>query len=219
MLFIDFSSAFNTVKPHKRVNKLTSLGLHTTLCSGMLDFLTNRPQSISVGTITASTLTLDTGTPQGSILSPVLFTSIHPSNTTVKLADESTVVWLITGHDETHCREEALGDVELGQQPGLEYEGYCCVRFYLLYFILFSINTISYTDLHVTVTCPHCSRTVPCCCFIWLLYDIVLSWLFFYSLCILCQDLGLLPSLCMFVSVFLRLTPPSHPADQTHLVH
>ena len=33
MLFIDYSSAFNTIVPSKRINKLRTLGLNTSLCN------------------------------------------------------------------------------------------------------------------------------------------------------------------------------------------
>ena len=70
MLFVDFSSAFNTVSPMK----LCTLGLSTTLCNWILDFLTNRPQTVQIGGHTSSTQVLDTGDPQGCVLSPLLFT-------------------------------------------------------------------------------------------------------------------------------------------------
>jgi hypothetical protein len=60
-LFIDYSSAFNTIVPSKLVTKLRSLGLNTSLCNWILAFLTGRPQ---VGNITSTTLTLNTGVPQ-----------------------------------------------------------------------------------------------------------------------------------------------------------
>ncbi len=74
MLFVDFSSAFNRVVPHKLVKKLSNLGLNTTLCSWILDFLSNRPQNVRVGDHFSSTLTLNTGTPQGCVLSPTHIT-------------------------------------------------------------------------------------------------------------------------------------------------
>ena len=40
MLFIDYSSAFNTIAPTKLINKLRTLGLNTSLCNWILDFLT-----------------------------------------------------------------------------------------------------------------------------------------------------------------------------------
>ncbi|KAK3545736.1 hypothetical protein QTP70_011332 [Hemibagrus guttatus] len=113
MLFVDFSSAFNTTVPEKLVDKFNNLGLTTTLCSWILDFLRNRPQNVRVRNHTSATITLNTGAPQGCILSLALFTLfthdcklIHSSNTIVKFADNTTVVGLISGNDETHYREK-----------------------------------------------------------------------------------------------------------------
>ncbi|KAL0151931.1 hypothetical protein M9458_052763, partial [Cirrhinus mrigala] len=74
MLFIDFSSAFNTIIPQQLINKLHLLGLNTSLCNWILDFLTVRPQSVHVSRNTSSSTTLSTGAPQGCVLSPLLFT-------------------------------------------------------------------------------------------------------------------------------------------------
>ena len=53
---------------------------------------------------------MNTGVPQGCVLSPALFTHdctpIHASNTIVKIADDTTVVGLITNNKEAHYREE-----------------------------------------------------------------------------------------------------------------
>ncbi|CDQ93598.1 unnamed protein product, partial [Oncorhynchus mykiss] len=43
MLFIDYSSAFNTIVPSKLIIKLETLGLDPALCNWVLDFLTGRP--------------------------------------------------------------------------------------------------------------------------------------------------------------------------------
>jgi hypothetical protein len=43
MLFIDYSLEFNTIMPSKLINKLRTLGLNTSLCNWILDFLTGRP--------------------------------------------------------------------------------------------------------------------------------------------------------------------------------
>ena len=64
MLFIDYSSAFNTIVPSKLINKLRSLGLNTSLCNWILDFLTGRTQVVSVGNNTSAKLILNTGAPQ-----------------------------------------------------------------------------------------------------------------------------------------------------------
>ncbi len=73
MLFIDFSSAFNTIIPQQLIRKLNLLGLNTSLCNWILDFLTARPQSVRVSCKTSSTATLSTGAPQGCVFSPLLF--------------------------------------------------------------------------------------------------------------------------------------------------
>ncbi len=113
MLFIEFSSAFNTIIPQQLINKLNLLGLNNSLCNWILDFLTGRPQSVRVGHNTSSTTTLSTGAPQGCVLSPLLFTLLthdctakFSSNHIIKFADDTTVVGLISNNDETHYREE-----------------------------------------------------------------------------------------------------------------
>ncbi len=113
MLFIDFSSAFNTIIPQQLINKLNLLGLNNSLCNWILDFLTGRPQSVRVGHNTSSTTTLSTGAPQGCVLSPLLFmllthdcTAKFSSNHIIKFADDTTVVGLISNNDETQYREE-----------------------------------------------------------------------------------------------------------------
>ncbi|KAI3371034.1 hypothetical protein L3Q82_023513 [Scortum barcoo] len=49
LLFIDFSSAFNTVIPSKLITKLTDLGISSLMCNWLLDFLTSRPQHVLSG--------------------------------------------------------------------------------------------------------------------------------------------------------------------------
>ncbi len=113
MLFIDFSSAFNTIIPQQLTHKLVQLGLNTSLCNWLLDFLNGRPQAVRVGINTSSTITLNTGAPQGCVLSPLLFTLLthdctpsHNSNLFIKFADDTTVVGLISNRDETNYRRE-----------------------------------------------------------------------------------------------------------------
>ncbi|KAI2645940.1 hypothetical protein H4Q32_025291 [Labeo rohita] len=117
MLFIDFSSAFNTIIPQQLINKLNLLGLNTSLCNWILDFLTGRPQSVRVGRNTSSTTTLSTGAPQGCVLSPLLFTLLthdctakFSSNHIIKFADDTTVAGLISNNDETPYRERNSAD-------------------------------------------------------------------------------------------------------------
>ncbi len=113
MLFVDYSSALNTIVPATLVAKLQNLGLNRSLCSWILDFLTGRSQVVRMGNNTSSPLTLNTGAPQGCVLSPLLYslythdcTATHSSNVIVKFADDTTVIGLITDNDETAYRAE-----------------------------------------------------------------------------------------------------------------
>jgi hypothetical protein len=61
----------------------------------------------------SATLILNTGSPQGCVLSPFLYSLFthdcvakHDSNTIIKFADDTTVVGPITNNDVTAYREE-----------------------------------------------------------------------------------------------------------------
>lgn len=115
MLFIDYSSAFNTIIPDILIPKLRHLGLPSSTCSWIKDFLINRPQQVKLGHHLSTTRTLSTGSPQGCVLSPLLYSlytfdcsPIHPENIIVKFADDTTVVGLITEGKEEAYRDEVL---------------------------------------------------------------------------------------------------------------
>ena len=72
MLFIDYSSAFNTIEPSKLITKLRTLGLNTSLSNWIQDFLTGRSQVVRAGNNISATLILNTGARHGCVLSPLL---------------------------------------------------------------------------------------------------------------------------------------------------
>ncbi|MCI4378698.1 hypothetical protein PGIGA_G00218730 [Pangasianodon gigas] len=99
MLFIDYSSAFNTVIPHRLSKKLLALGLTPSLCNWVLNFLTDRPQSVRVGNRTSG---------------------IRTTNTRIiKFADDTTVIGLITGGEATSYRREVAGLIAWCQENNL----------------------------------------------------------------------------------------------------
>ncbi|KAK1783993.1 hypothetical protein P4O66_004506 [Electrophorus voltai] len=89
------------------------LGLHTSLCDWISNFLTDRPQSVRVGNCASSTLTFSTGAPQGCVLSPLVYslytyncTATSSSNIIVKFADDTVVMGLISDNDKRAYLEE-----------------------------------------------------------------------------------------------------------------
>ena len=100
MLFLDFSSAFNTSSFPHLVDRLGPLGFSHS----------QRPQSVQVSKNTSSVITLSTGSPQGCVLLFTLMThNCVPRATTnhiVKFADDTTVVGLIRDDHDLTYRDE-----------------------------------------------------------------------------------------------------------------
>ncbi len=117
ILFVDFSSAFNTIIPDTLQNKLTQLSVPTYICQWITSFLTDRQQLVRLGKFSSSPRssrsTISTGAPQGCVLSPLLFsfytkdcTSKDPSVKLLKFADDTTLIGLIQDGDEYAYRQE-----------------------------------------------------------------------------------------------------------------
>ena len=100
--FLDFSSAFNTIFPSKLFDKIQSLGVPQSMSLWILDFLLNWPQVVKVGDNLSSSVTLSTGTPQGCVLSPMLYSlfthdclSCYVRTKILKFADDTIVIGLM----------------------------------------------------------------------------------------------------------------------------
>ena len=113
MLFIDYSSAFNTIIPANLYNKLLCLGLENSLCNWILDFLSDRPQMVKMGSFLSDSITLNTGAPQGCVLSPILYSlvthdcaSSNDSSLIVKFADDTTTAGFIFNNNESAYRDQ-----------------------------------------------------------------------------------------------------------------
>ncbi|KAK1801165.1 hypothetical protein P4O66_022661 [Electrophorus voltai] len=99
--------------PHISRDELEDLGLHTSLCDWIANFLTDRPQSVWVGNCVSSILNLSTGAPQGCVLSALLYslhtydcTATSSSTIIVKFADDTVIMGLISDNDERTYLEE-----------------------------------------------------------------------------------------------------------------
>ncbi|KAK3505712.1 hypothetical protein QTP70_004358, partial [Hemibagrus guttatus] len=113
LLFVDFSSAFNTIIPTLLQTKLTQLSVPSSICQWITSFLTDRHQLVKLGKFKSNSRTTSTGAPQGCVLSPLLFslytndcTSTDPSIKLLKFADDTTVIGLIQDGDESAYRQE-----------------------------------------------------------------------------------------------------------------
>ncbi|KAI3351413.1 hypothetical protein L3Q82_020265, partial [Scortum barcoo] len=107
------------VIPHKLTTKLFHLGFNSTLCDWLLDFFTGRPQSVRIGGLVSGRITVNTGNPQGCVLNLVLYSlfthdcvASHKDKTILKFADDTTVIGLISGGDETAYRREVASLVK-----------------------------------------------------------------------------------------------------------
>ena len=81
---------------------------------------------VNVENITSTSLILNTGAPQGCVLSPFLYSlfthdcvATHASNSIIKFAEDTTVVGQITNNDETAYREEVRILAEWCQENNL----------------------------------------------------------------------------------------------------
>lgn len=107
LLFVDFSSTFNTIQPHLLAEKLINLfNLDSNLVGWMLDFLTNQSQCVRVNGCFSNQLQSSSGSPQGCCLSPllclyILYTndcrSSYANRHILKFADDSVIVSLLEG--------------------------------------------------------------------------------------------------------------------------
>ena len=110
--FVDFSSAFNTIQNHVLVDKLKQMNAKASLILWIQDFLSNRTQRVKVQNELSDPISINTGSPQGCVLSAPLFiiytndcTASRDGVEIVKYADDTAIVGLIS-QDEFNYRYE-----------------------------------------------------------------------------------------------------------------
>ena len=97
ILFIDFSSAFNTIQPHLMALKLQIMQVCPKLILWIINFLVERSQCVRFDGMISSERNTFTGAPQGTVLSPILFT-LYTNDCTgtsvtpvIKYSDDSAI--------------------------------------------------------------------------------------------------------------------------------
>ena len=98
ILFADFSSAFNTIKPYHLAKKLVRLNISPKLVIWIINFLSHRKQFVRFKGVLSGERSISTGVPQGCVLSPVLFT-LYTNDCTgtentifIKYSDDTAIV-------------------------------------------------------------------------------------------------------------------------------
>ena len=114
LLFIDFSSAFNTIKPHIMLSKLCDMNVQTNIIKWIHSYLTSRPQYVRLNGVKSNVIVTNTGAPQGCVLSPMLFTlytndctSTNDQCQILKYADDTVILGNIT-NDNIAMYEESV---------------------------------------------------------------------------------------------------------------
>ena len=120
ILMIDFSSAFNSIEPIILLKRLKDLNINNTLIRFIYSFLSDRPQKVLANGTFSTELVLNTGVPQGCVLSPTLFSlytnEIQMNSEIIKLfkfADDMALVGLLvneTSLSSYYCSVDRLSE-------------------------------------------------------------------------------------------------------------
>ena len=102
ILFMDFSSAVNTIQTHLLLKRLIDSQANSSLVLWIISFLCDRPQRVSVRGCFSDELVLNSGAPQSCVLSPVLssiyipmklcVTTVNAILTLVMFADDMALI-------------------------------------------------------------------------------------------------------------------------------
>ena len=127
VLFLDFSSAFNTIQSDILVSKMVQLELNPYLIHWYACFLTNRVQRVKVNRTLSSALTTNVGAPQGCVSSAVLFTlytdscrteeclsegrSKGPDQYILKYSDDTVLISLLNSFSDPGLHQQRVNKV------------------------------------------------------------------------------------------------------------
>lgn len=115
VLFLDFSSAFDTIQPCILKEKMEVMGVDSIFVSWIHSYLTGRLQFVRLGNSVSSRLVSNVGAPQGTVLAPFLFTPYtadfkYQSETCHihKYSDDTAIVACIKKAQKDEYRDQSL---------------------------------------------------------------------------------------------------------------
>lgn len=115
-LFLDFSSAFNTINVEILMERLVHL--HPDIRGWIKSLLSDRIQYTSFDGILSRAIITNTGTPQGTVLSPLLFsiytniiTSEEPTVSVLKYADDTVLTGLIANQSDQETYDSEIARI------------------------------------------------------------------------------------------------------------
>lgn len=119
VLYVDFSSAFNTIQVHSLLRKLLTWNVNSNLIAWIHSYLTNRTQYVKLKNVKSNPIITNTGAPQGCVLSPLLFTlytndcsSNYENCSIVKYADDTVIIGKLIGNDTQNYYNQVNNFVE-----------------------------------------------------------------------------------------------------------
>ena len=102
-LYLDFSKAFDLMRPDILAEKMNTMNINPSLINLVVNFLSNRSQCVKFGGTSSSYLSTKLGVPQGTISGPALWkiyvSNLQPAISTLKYADDTTIYTTVPKSD------------------------------------------------------------------------------------------------------------------------
>ena len=96
-VFLDIEKAYDMIWKKGLLYKISNIGIGGNMFNWINDFLKNRTMQVRLGAMFSEVQNVENGTPQGSVISPILFllaiNDIQPQNINSSLFADDTAIW------------------------------------------------------------------------------------------------------------------------------